>query len=166
VWAKSTHFIKIKKSWDGTSLSDSIASWTKEKSISKKLVALTCWFIFLERNKVIFYEKEPSVWVVVYKILGSLNISPSPQKSIALRTCPITQFDGYAIACFDGASISGGLICGAEGVIKLPESTVYKWFINCGNGTNTKAELMGHFHSSKALKYTKDTVNGGLKGCC
>jgi ribonuclease HI len=34
-------------------------------------------------------------------------------------------------------------MCGAGGVIKLPDSTVYRWFINCGIGTNTKAELMG-----------------------
>jgi ribonuclease HI len=51
--------------------------------------------------------------------------------------------DGYTLACFDGASISGGGICGAGGVIKQPDSTVHRWFLNCGNGTNTKAELMG-----------------------
>jgi ribonuclease HI len=26
---------------------------------------------------------------------------------------------------------------------KFPDSTVYRWYINCGEGTNTKAELMG-----------------------
>jgi len=34
-------------------------------------------------------------------------------------------------------------MCGAGGVIKTPNSIVYRWFINCGSGTNTKEELMG-----------------------
>jgi ribonuclease HI len=50
---------------------------------------------------------------------------------------------GTSIACFDGAALSGGKQCGAGGVIKTLESTVYRWFINCGDGTNTKAELLG-----------------------
>jgi hypothetical protein len=36
-----------------------------------------------------------------------------------------------------------GAKCGARGVIKQLDLTVYRWFINCGNGTNTKVELMG-----------------------
>jgi ribonuclease HI len=31
----------------------------------------------------------------------------------------------------------------AGGIIKISASTVYKWYLNCGTGTNTKAELLG-----------------------
>jgi hypothetical protein len=43
----------------------------------------------------------------------------------------------------DGASITGGLICGVRGVIKFSESSIYRWYINCGEGKNTKDDLMG-----------------------
>ena len=35
------------------------------------------------------------------------------------------------------------MICGVGGVIKIPESIAYGWYINCWEGTNTKVELMG-----------------------
>jgi len=47
------------------------------------------------------------------------------------------------VACFDGASSTGGDFCGARGVFKHPDSTMHRWFLNCGTGTNTKAELLG-----------------------
>jgi ribonuclease HI len=47
------------------------------------------------------------------------------------------------LACFDGATLSNGECCGAGGIIKTHASKVIKWYINCGAGTNTKAELMG-----------------------
>jgi ribonuclease HI len=80
---------------------------------------------------------------VVYKILGAHNKITSSPKYISTKTCIVAQIDGYTLACFDGASISGGRMCGARGVIKHPGSTVHRWFLNCRNGTNTKAELMG-----------------------
>jgi len=44
---------------------------------------------------------------------------------------------------FDGASQQNSEHSGAGGVIKIREHTFYKWMINCGDGTNTKVELMG-----------------------
>jgi hypothetical protein len=44
------------------------------------------------------------------------------------------------------------------GVIKLSESMTFKWFVNCGAGTNTKAELMGAWetlHISKISLHSK-----------
>jgi hypothetical protein len=133
----------------------------------KTLAALTCWYIWLERNNVIFDEKSPSVSVVVYKTLGSLNRLPQSHNSASLRACSIIHKEGFTIACFDGAAISGGKLCGVGGVIKSPESTVYRWYINCGEGTNTKVELMGVWATLtlvQSLVYSKFTDTGGLKG--
>jgi hypothetical protein len=49
----------------------------------------------------------------------------------------------YATDFFDGASIEDGTICGAVGFIKTPFKQVYRWNINGGSGTNSKAALMG-----------------------
>jgi ribonuclease HI len=143
VWARLTSIFKLKRNWDGASINDCFTIWTKDKSVSKGLAALTCWHIWLERNKAIFEERSPSFSAVVYKILGSHSWLPQSLKPASIRVCTITQQEGYSIACFDGAAISGGKCCGAGGIINLPGSTVYKWYINCGEGTNTKAELLG-----------------------
>jgi ribonuclease HI len=60
-----------------------------------------------------------------------------------VRSCLINQIFEYPVACFDGAAKANGLCCGAGGTIKLSASLVHKWYLNCGSGTNSKAELMG-----------------------
>jgi len=50
---------------------------------------------------------------------------------------------GSTLVCFDGAALSNGLCCGAGGTFKSHPSRITKWFLNCGAGSNTKAELMG-----------------------
>jgi ribonuclease HI len=47
------------------------------------------------------------------------------------------------LAWFDGATQQQGLLSGAGGVIKLDVHREYRWILNCGKGTNTRAELMG-----------------------
>jgi ribonuclease HI len=51
--------------------------------------------------------------------------------------------EGYTLACFDGAAASTGLCCGAGGFFKFHTKRTTYWFINCGEGSNTKAELLG-----------------------
>jgi ribonuclease HI len=47
------------------------------------------------------------------------------------------------IAYFDGATHQSGAYCGAGGVLKLPDFSCIRWTFNGGQGTNTKAELLG-----------------------
>ena len=51
--------------------------------------------------------------------------------------------EGSTIAFFDGATRSDRLSCGVGGVIKTSENLVYRWYLNVGAGSNTKAELLG-----------------------
>jgi len=44
---------------------------------------------------------------------------------------------------FDGAAQRNGEQSGAGGIIKLNDHIVYKLTLNCGGGTNTRAELLG-----------------------
>jgi ribonuclease HI len=44
---------------------------------------------------------------------------------------------------FDGASQSNGMQSGAGGVIHISPNTLCRWTFNCGQGTNTRAELLG-----------------------
>jgi len=48
------------------------------------------------------------------------------------------------IVCwFDGAAQLNDTLCGARGIIKTTGKTSYIWTLNCGQGTNTKAKLLG-----------------------
>jgi ribonuclease HI len=50
---------------------------------------------------------------------------------------------GFIVAYFDGAVVAGGANCGIGGTIFCTNSSVYRWFFNCGEGSNTKEELLG-----------------------
>jgi ribonuclease HI len=104
-------------------------------------------------QQILFEGKSPSTWVVVYKTLGALDKSPSVIKKQSLRLSPIIRINGYALDFFDGASVAGGSNCGTGGAIKCSESPDYRWYFNCGAGTNTKAELLGAWASLIIAKH-------------
>jgi ribonuclease HI len=125
------------------SLTDCMDAWVLNKHLPKRLPILTCWFIWKERNRSLFEDLHPNDWAVTYKILKTLNIYSPVSIDKGLRLSSILRRTGYAIAFFDGAASAGGFNCGAGGAIKCPNSQAYRWFFNCGDGTNTKAELLG-----------------------
>jgi len=55
--------------------------------------------------------------------------------------------EGHTLVCFDGATRSSEICCGAGGTFKTHTRRTTKWFLNCGVGSNTKAELMGLWDS-------------------
>jgi ribonuclease HI len=118
-------------------------SWTTNYSVSNRLAAITCWNIWNTRNKAIFEDKIPSAWDVVFRTLGSFTSAPCSQTFQITRQRPIILKNGFTCAQFDGASSAGGLNCGVGGFIIGQDSSRYRWYINCGEGTNTKAELLG-----------------------
>jgi ribonuclease HI len=50
-------------------------------------------------------------------------------------------------AWFDGASQNSGSLCGAGGYFINCDGSRITWTLNCGFGTNTKAELLGAWAS-------------------
>jgi hypothetical protein len=51
--------------------------------------------------------------------------------------------ESYSVAFFDGVAVTGGSNCGTGGTIMCINSSFYRWFLNCGEGPNTKEELLG-----------------------
>jgi ribonuclease HI len=94
----------------------------------------------------------PSAWSVATKVIGELYRNTSTQTVQKLRQNPILRISGYSLAFFDGASIDGGSICGAGGIIKHSNNQVFRWYFNGGSGTNTKAELLGAWASLTITK--------------
>jgi hypothetical protein len=63
---------------------------------------------------------------------------------VSCRGAILTNLEGGGvIGWFDGAAQSSSNNCGAGGKIRINGHISYKWFFNCGMGTNTKAELLG-----------------------
>ena len=142
IWLKIKFVKKFNQDWSGIDLDDCLSNWTSDKTAPPCLVAHICWFIWLERNATIFEGKEPSVHLVVIKTLGFLHKPVAKMFSPRLRSCWIEQTLEYSVACIYGATQEDGRCSGIGGIIKLLASTIYKWFLNCGAGTNTKEELM------------------------
>jgi ribonuclease HI len=99
-------------------------------------------------------------------VTGDLNRNITVQVTPKLRQNPILRITGYDLALFDGASIEGGSLCGAGGVIKCNNDQVYRWIFNGGPDTNTKAELLGAWASliiTKSLNIQYIQVLGDSK---
>jgi ribonuclease HI len=127
-------------------------SWLLCKVASKKLPILLSWFTWNERNKALFDGKTPSGWVVAHMTLGALSNIPTDKNSQVLRLSPVIRLNGYSLAFFYGASTVGGSGCGAGGSLKLIEGPVVRWLFNCGEGSNTKEELVGAWASLTIAK--------------
>jgi ribonuclease HI len=106
-------------------------------------VAHVCWQTWKERNRAIFEGRSPSPNGFLHRILSSYQFQQISPKTFLYKALDFRMDEGSMLACFDGAALSTGLCCGAGGTFKTHSSRITKWFLNCGAGTNTKAELMG-----------------------
>jgi hypothetical protein len=146
VWQKIYYALHINTTWEGDSLSTCYASWIKKEWNFRTLPSLACWCIWLERNKKVFENRNPSFQMVVQKTLGLQKIAEDKgsRSGKGLRILKTPVFTLQNIGWFDGAAQENGNLSGAGGVIKVNEDTSYKWIFNCGPRTNTRAELLGH----------------------
>jgi ribonuclease HI len=152
--------------WGESCLTDSLSKWTTNKYVPTTLPPLICWFVWLERNATTFDEKTPSVHSVMIRALGTVHKPEEVITSSLLRSCLINQNIEFPVACFDGAAKENGQCCGAGGIIKLSNTLVHKWYLNCGIGSNTKAELLGAWatlHIAKLLALPKIQILGDSK---
>jgi hypothetical protein len=108
------------------------------------LPSIICWHIWLERNKVLFEEgHKTSIAGVIYRILGWLGKSKKKLHPTTKKNLPPKILLRRPIGWFDGVAQRNGQLSGAGGVIRINSQTRYRWMLNCGPGTNTRAELLG-----------------------
>jgi ribonuclease HI len=80
---------------------------------------------------------------IVYVAQGALgNLGKNPKVCIP-RFTPTSLRVDTTLAWFDGAAQHNGFLSSVGGVIKFDDHKVYRWTLNCGKGTNSKAELIG-----------------------
>jgi len=92
---------------------------------------------------VIFEGKTPLVQAVVIKALGALQNLVVNLITSSIRRIRVDIPLDFPLACFDGTAQINGTCSDAGGIIKLYFTKVFKWYFNCGKGTNIKVELLG-----------------------
>jgi hypothetical protein len=102
-----------------------------------------CWFVWKARNEALFNAKKPSILHTSSLILQAAHLSVKTLQSIPSIRRPLHIPVNRVVAWFDGASQSGGSLCGAGGHIKINSHSSIHWTLNCCQGSNTKAELIG-----------------------
>jgi ribonuclease HI len=111
------------------------------------LPILLCWQVWKTRNAALFDEKSPSFHrvanFIIAEMASSRKQSPVTPPSRTFFKVPLDR----VVAWFDGAAQQDGSLCGAGGKIVLNSHTCFRWTLNCGNGTNMKAELLGAWAS-------------------
>jgi ribonuclease HI len=70
------------------------------------------------------------------------NTKGLKQSTLSKKDPPLLK-EGQPTGWFDGATQGKGQFSGAGGVIKVNFHTTYRWMINCGSGSNTRAKLLG-----------------------
>jgi ribonuclease HI len=143
VWRKLKNSINYSGNWAGNNLMECFKQWKVLNFPFQTLPALICWFIWREQNQVIFEDSDPSVQKVIHLSLMTMREHKFMSKVTARRSGLSQSVVGGMVGWFDGATTSSGLNSGAGGVIRINEQCCYKWFLNCGSGTNTRAELLG-----------------------
>jgi ribonuclease HI len=143
VWNRTLSLLKLSFSWKGNTLSDCFNSWLSNKSLPTALAVIVSWHLWIERNNALFEDRTPSTPAVLHRVLASFNWQPSSSKPPIHKAIDLNLPAGHTLVCFDGAALSTGNCCGAGGYFKAHPSRITKWLLNCGPGSNNKAELLG-----------------------
>jgi hypothetical protein len=90
-------WLRVNKEFDSwlfgkaSSLNDCLENWAKREGVYKTLPAIICWYVWLERNGVIFEGRIPSSFSVVCKVKATLPSGP-PLKKIPPRNLQSPSF--------------------------------------------------------------------------
>jgi hypothetical protein len=139
VWVRIKKSLNLSSGWKGLFVYEFIENWNNLNLLYPTLPAFVSWYVWLEQNKAIFESGNPSIQKVVCQTLGVVGSSTKKEKvqhPIIKKSIPKEHKKN---GCFDGAAQQSGV----GGVLKINEHLAYKWTLNCGQGTNTKAKLMG-----------------------
>jgi ribonuclease HI len=143
VWYRLLSQFNLPFTWSGATFTDCFNSWLLNKSAPTCLAAHISWHLWIERNRALFENRSPSTLAVFYRVLATFSWQPSTLKPFIYKELDLRLPAGFTLACFDGAAQANGSCCGAGGFFRAHPERITKWSLNCGRGTNTKAELLG-----------------------
>jgi hypothetical protein len=114
VWNLLAGTLKSRLFWDGNTVDDCMSTWVGQHPKLIELPVLVCWFIWLERNMLLFNNGNISPHGVAFKSIGSFNVCVSSHKIQNLyrvkRPPRLQQMVGW----FDGALLLMDLLVERE----------------------------------------------------
>jgi hypothetical protein len=143
VWCYLLTHLNLHSSWSGRTVSDCFIKWLSNRSFRTTWLPSVCWNLWIERNYALFEDRAPSTKSSDLQSSRLVQLAAFFSQACLIKDIDLRLPEGHTLACFDGAALSTGLCCGAGGFFKSHQSRITKWFLNCGSGSNTKAELMG-----------------------
>jgi ribonuclease HI len=147
VWQILDPSLLFYSTWSGPCVLDCFQRWISVNKTLTLLPVYLIWQVWKSRNSALFDGKSPSAHYVANTILIKVDLQQTQPSIIPKRRHHFAFPLDRVVAWFDGASQQSGSLCGAGGKIMLNTHTCYRWIINCGNGSNMKAELMGAWAS-------------------
>jgi ribonuclease HI len=144
LWRDLLDHYKIITPWEGRSINNCVEDWIKKEKVFKTFPIIVCWNLWLERNRCIFESLVPTlkrVSILVKSMVDSTCRVDINQVQHRIKKTPELIMD--TTCWFDGASQGNGLLSGVGGIIKTSGNSTIRWTLNCGQGTNTRAKLLG-----------------------
>lgn len=123
------------------SIGEALLRWTRRSLDTVQIPIFISWALWFTRNSSIFQDMELDVSSCGFLALKLLHQYPVDTTSTVVRS--IGQFSfivNQPILFFDGAAQNG--YCAAGGVIYLNQDHFFTLRLNCGLGSNMKAELL------------------------
>ena len=129
--------------WHGLHATEAFFNWITGDYKLRTLPILVCIFIWLARNSYIFRN----IYTTPLQIVNQAhNFWYEDPKLNGLHRSRIIQQPSFmhdkVIGYFDGASQEGGTRCGVGAILISPILGRYNIMWNCGNGTNTRFEML------------------------
>lgn len=147
IWQTITASILFTGKWEGIDINHAWESWYYNHKLSKlqSLPIITCWYIWLARNRMIFDDKPPN-WPHIISLITaayhSLPDPPQPRNRSPRDPPPINRSTPWAF--FDGSAQQQG--CGGGFLLYKNEQHFYKVKMGLGPGTNNFAEIISLRH--------------------
>jgi len=94
VWDRIKIEQKINSVWEGNSLTTCYEYWAKIVRNFLTVPSLVCWFVWLERNKIVFENGNPFVGMVICKALRIVATSTTTIKVVIPKKFKIHLLGG------------------------------------------------------------------------
>jgi hypothetical protein len=143
VWTTFHSLRNSSGSWAGSSITDCFKNWFSGRARQSTLPIFVCWYIWKDRNFAIFEDRKPSAYRVAIQVSIAVDSYATQVKAPVMRNRVTRDEVDGVVGWFDGAAEASGSNSGAGGIIRTRDNRIFKWILNCGPGSNTRAELLG-----------------------
>lgn len=129
-WARISEILHFSSFWDGSTLLECFNHWNNTQHLLGTLPPYICWFVWIERNRSIFYGVFPSTSSVTFKALSLFpgwNFIHKRKKSLKLRRKTEIS-EGLPTRWFDDTALANGLNCGAGVTFRLQKTLSFFGF--------------------------------------